>query len=67
MLGQVITLSVSWLLQNTRPLYVFRRLNWGFDYYFLPTHHTRGGIMAAWCASVWLVTHASTHTYPVSA
>jgi hypothetical protein len=67
MLEHVITPSVSWLMQNARPLYVFMRLNLSFDYYFLPARHTRGGILVTWHASVWVVTHVRSHTYSVSA
>lgn len=38
-----------------------------YDYYYLPAVGTRGGILVAWKAAVWAVTHIRPRTYSISA
>jgi hypothetical protein len=39
----------------------------GFEYFYLPDIHTRGGILVAWCPSILVLSNTSTRQYSVSA
>jgi exonuclease III len=39
----------------------------GFDYFYLPTEGTCGGIMLAWRSTIWLVASTSTQVFSISA
>jgi exonuclease III len=41
-------------------------LGLGFDYYYLPAIHTRGGILVAWRQASWVVSNMSSHRFSVS-
>lgn len=46
---------------------VMQILGPGYDYSYLPAEGTRGGILVAWKASIWSVTHIRPRTYSISA
>lgn len=46
---------------------VMQILGAGYDYTYLPAAGTRGGILVAWKASAWSVTHICPRTYSTSA
>jgi hypothetical protein len=42
-------------------------LGQGFDYFYLPTNQTRGGILLAWLSATWLVVSTSVQVFSISA
>jgi hypothetical protein len=45
---------------------VIQRIGTNFDYVYLPTVQTCGGILVAWCGSSWVVTDSSYQPFSIS-
>jgi exonuclease III len=45
---------------------VVQILGLGFDYFYLPAVHTRGGILVTWHSASWVVTNMSSRCFSVS-
>jgi exonuclease III len=46
---------------------ILQILGQGFDYFYLPADHTRGGILLAWLSSTWLTVSILVQFFSISA